>query len=305
MFSLLAMFDQSTDTLSIVSRTYDTVSFLSDLGHESEHVGVVKAVLRESAAHVVVIDLTHGIAPFDTRGASLSLARAVPYLTEGIVIVAVDPGVAGDRRLVAVEVAGGAGIFIGPDNGVLAPGVALAGGAERAVVLNRDELHLASPGATFAARDVLAPIAALLANGEDLFDVGTEIDSSLLLPGLVPIPREENGDFECEVLWVDRFGNCQLNVSRDDLESSWGAPVGRVRVSFGDTTRNFIVAQSYAELGQGAAGLVVDSSGLLSVAVDGGSATVQLGLGEGQQMTLQPGGLEPAVSTPVTLRPTL
>lgn len=299
------MFDQSTDTLSIVSRTYDTVSFLSDLGHESEHVGVVKAVLRESAAHVVVIDLTHGIAPFDTRGASLSLARAVPYLTEGIVIVAVDPGVAGDRRLVAVEVAGGAGIFIGPDNGVLAPGVALAGGAERAVVLNRDELHLASPGATFAARDVLAPIAALLANGEDLFDVGTEIDSSLLLPGLVPIPREENGDFECEVLWVDRFGNCQLNVSRDDLESSWGAPVGRVRVSFGDTTRNFIVAQSYAELGQGAAGLVVDSSGLLSVAVDGGSATVQLGLGEGQQMTLQPGGLEPAVSTPVTLRPTL
>lgn len=299
------MFDQSTDTLSIVSRTYDTVSFLSDLGHESEHVGVVKAVLRESAAHVVVIDLTHGIAPFDTRGASLSLARAVPYLTEGIVIVAVDPGVAGDRRLVAVEVAGGAGIFIGPDNGVLAPGVALAGGAERAVVLNRDELHLASPGATFVARDVLAPIAALLANGEDLFDVGTEIDSSLLLPGLVPIPREENGDFECEVLWVDRFGNCQLNVSRDDLESSWGAPVGRVRVSFGDTTRNFIVAQSYAELGQGAAGLVVDSSGLLSVAVDGGSATVQLGLGEGQQMTLQPGGLEPAVSTPVTLRPTL
>lgn len=305
MFSLLAMFDQSTDTLSIVSRTYDTVSFLSDLGHESEHVGVVKAVLRESAAHVVVIDLTHGIAPFDTRGASLSLARAVPYLTEGIVIVAVDPGVAGDRRLVAVEVAGGAGIFIGPDNGVLAPGVALAGGAERAVVLNRDELHLASPGATFVARDVLAPIAALLANGEDLFDVGTEIDSSLLLPGLVPIPREENGDFECEVLWVDRFGNCQLNVSRDDLESSWGAPVGRVRVSFGDTTRNFIVAQSYTELGQGAAGLVVDSSGLLSVAVDGGSATVQLGLGEGQQMTLQPGGLEPAVSTPVTLRPTL
>ncbi len=287
-----------------MSRTYDTVSFLSDLGYESEHAGVVKAVLRETAPHVVVIDLTHGIAPFDTRGASLSLARAVPYLTEGIVIAAVDPGASGERRLVAVEVAGGAGIFIGPDNGVLAPGVALAGGAERAVVLDRDDLHLATPGTTFVARDVFAPIAALLANGEDLFDVGTEIDPSLLLPGIVPIPREENGRFECEVLWVDRFGNCQLNVSLDDLETSWAAPVQRVRVSFGDTTRNFVVAQSFAEMGQGAAGLVIDSSGLLCVAVDSGSATEQLGLGEGQQVTLQPGGDEPALSTPVSLRPT-
>jgi len=287
-----------------VSRTYDTVSFLSDLGYESEHAGVVKAVIRESAPHVVVIDLTHGIAPFDTRGASLSLARAVPYLTEGIVIAAVDPGTSNERRLVAVEVAGGAGIFIGPDNGVLAPGVALAGGAERAVVLDREELHLATPGTTFVARDVFAPIAALLANGEDLFDVGTEIDSSLLLPGIVPIPREENGGFECEVLWVDRFGNCQLNVSLDDLETSWVNPVERVRVSFGDTTRNFVVVQSFAELGQGATGLVIDSAGLLCVAVDCGSATDQLSLGEGQQVTLQPGGDEPAVSTPVALRPT-
>ena len=288
-----------------MSRTYDTVSFLSDLGYESEHVGVVKAVIRESAPQVVVIDLTHGIAPFDTRGASLSLARAVPYLTEGIVIAAVDPGASNERRLVAVEVAGGAGIFIGPDNGVLAPGVALAGGAERAVVLDHDELHLATPGTTFVARDVFAPIAALLANGEDLFDVGTEIDPSLLLPGIIPIPREENGGFEGEVLWVDRFGNCQLNVSLDDLETSWVNPVERVRVSFGDTTRNFVVAGSYAELGQGAAGLVVDSSGLLCVAVDSGSAAEQLGLGEGQQVTLQPGGDEPAISTPVALRPTL
>ena len=287
-----------------MSRTYDTVSFLSDLGYESEHAGVVKAVIRESAPHVVVIDLTHGITPLDTRGASLSLARAVPYLTEGIVIAAVDPGASSERRLVAVEVAGGAGIFIGPDNGVLAPGVALAGGAERAVVLDRDELHLATPGTTFVARDVFAPIAALLANGEDLFDVGTEVDPSLLLPGIVPIPREENGGFECEVLWVDRFGNCQLNVSLDDLETSWAAPVQRVRVSFGDTTRNFVVAQSFAEMGQGAAGLVIDSSGLLCVAVDSGSATEQLGLGEGQQVTLQPGGDEPALSTPVSLRPT-
>jgi S-adenosylmethionine hydrolase len=133
------------------SRRYDTVSFLSDFGHGSDSVGIIKSILRDLAPDVVVIDIAHDIAPFDVRAASLALARAVPYLPEGIIITSVDPGAGGSRRIVAVEIAGGAGIVIGPDNGLIATGVALAGGADRAVVLDRDEHHLASPGATFVA----------------------------------------------------------------------------------------------------------------------------------------------------------
>ena len=285
-----------------MSRTYETVSFISDFGYESEHVGVVKAVLRESAPQVVVIDLTHGISPFDVRGASLSLARAVPYLTEGIVIAAVDPGAGTQRHLVAIEVAGGAGIFIGPDNGLLAPGVALVGGAERAVILDKEEHHLVAPGSTFAARDVFAPIAAMLCNGIDLYEVGTQVDPAALLPGIVPIPRDENGTLECEVIWVDRFGNCQLNVSLEDLETAWNTKVDRVRVSFGENIRNFAISTSFADLGQSATGLVIDSSGLLCLAVDRSSAAKELSLGEGEQVSLQLGGTEPGVSTPISLR---
>jgi len=283
------------------SRRYDTVSFLSDFGHGSDAVGIIKSIVRDLAPDVVVIDIAHDITPFDVRAASLALARAVPYLPEGIIITSVDPGAGGSRRVVAVEIAGGAGIVIGPDNGLIATGVALAGGADRAVVLDRDEHHLASPGATFAARDVMAPVAAALCRGVDLFAVGTEIDVATLLPSVVPIPREENGGLACEVIWVDRFGNCQLNVSVDDLATVWGTAPERARVSWADNVRNLRITTSYADLGAGALGLVVDSTGLLSLSLDRASAARELGIGEGEGVLVTPSD-EQGVTVPVTLR---
>ena len=202
-----------------MARRYDTVSFLSDLGTDDELVGVIKAVIRDLAPHAHVLDLAHGIRPFDVRGGSLALARAVPYLPEGVILAVVDPGVGTTRRAVAIEVAGGAGVMVGPDNGLLAAAVAVVGGAERAVLLTDSAFHLEAAGTTFAGRDVFAPVAAHLANGVDLADLGPAVDPGVLMPGLVPLPRDEEDGVHAEVLWVDRFGNCELNVSVDDLRA--------------------------------------------------------------------------------------
>ena len=87
-------------------RRYDTVSFLTDYGNRDEFVGVVKAVIRDIAPHVAVVDLTHEIAPFDVRAGALALARCIGYVPSGVVLAVVDPGVGTDRRAVAIEVAG-------------------------------------------------------------------------------------------------------------------------------------------------------------------------------------------------------
>ncbi|NBT20898.1 MAG: hypothetical protein EBT17_02030, partial [Actinobacteria bacterium] len=92
--------------------------------------------MADLAPHVRVIDLTHEIAPFDVRAGSLALARCISYVPNGIVLAVVDPGVGTARRPIAVSVGGGRGVLIGPDNGLLSMGVALAGGADTAVVLN-------------------------------------------------------------------------------------------------------------------------------------------------------------------------
>jgi S-adenosyl-L-methionine hydrolase (adenosine-forming) len=266
-----------------MGRRYDTITFLSDYGLTDEFVGVVKSVIRSIAPEVVVIDLTHDIEPHDVRGGGLTLARSAQYLAPGVVLAVVDPGVGSDRRAVAIEVGDGQSVLIGPDNGLLAAAVAMVGGADRAVALTNAEYQLPAPGPTFAGRDVFAPAAAHLCNGVDLDALGEPVDPVTLLPGLLPVTREEHGAVVAEVLWIDRFGNAQLNVDPDEV-SSLG---DRVRLRFAETKRTAIRADNYAALRTGEVGLVVDSYGLLSIAVDRGSAAEQLGLHAGDPVTLE------------------
>lgn len=276
---------------------HDTISFLSDFGHDDEFVGVVKSVIRDIAPHVVVVDLTHSIPPFDVRAGSLALARAVQYVASGIVLAVVDPGVGTDRRAVAVEVAGGSGVFVGPDNGLLASAVALAGGAERAVALTNPIYQLPAPGPTFAGRDVFAPAAAHLAMGVPFHELGEELDAHTLLPGVLPLTRAEGDRLIGEVLWVDRFGNAQLNVDPDEL-ASFG---DTVLLRFHDTVRTARRADTYGAIPNGAVGLVVDSYGLVSVCLERQSAAAELGIGAGDEVQLE-AGQSRGVSSPVTLR---
>jgi S-adenosyl-L-methionine hydrolase (adenosine-forming) len=278
---------------------FDTVSFLSDYGHADEFVGVVKGVIRDLARHVTVIDLSHDIPPHDVRAGSLTLARAIQYVPSGVVLAVVDPGVGTDRRAVAVAVAGGRGVLVGPDNGLLAPAVAMAGGAEQAVALTRPDYHLGEPSATFHGRDVFAPVAAHLCNGVPLDVVGVPVDPATLLPGVVPLPREESGALVCEILWVDRFGNAQLNVGPDDL-SALGAHI-RLEWDGGQQTRVATRATTYDEITPGAVGLVIDSYGLWSVCLARRSAAAELGLGAGDLITLSGVDESPASPAAVTL----
>ncbi len=272
---------------------FETVSFLSDYGLEDEFVGVVKAVIRGIAPAATVIDITHQVPPHDVRAGGLVLARTVQYLPPGVVLAVVDPGVATERKAVAVEVGGGPGedaeeeprsVLLGPDNGLLAPAVALGGGARRAVALTNEEFHLPAPGPTFAGRDVFAPVAAHLCNGAELDELGEPVDPNLLVPGILPLSRVEDGGVESEVLWVDRFGNAQLNVDPAEIDDL-GSPLV---LRMGERSRTAVRAVSYAELGPGQVGLVVDSYGLVSVALDRRSAAEELRLGAGDAVRIEP-----------------
>lgn len=273
-----------------MGRRYDTISFLSDYGTDDEFVGVVKSVIRELAPHATVIDLTHGIRPFDVRAGSLALARAISYVASGVVMAVVDPGVGTARRGIAVEVADGEGVLIGPDNGLLAPAVAMAGGAGRAIQLDNPDHRLEAPGPTFDGRDVFAPAAAALCAGVDLLELGSEVDADLLFPGVVPLPQIDDSMVIAQALWIDRFGNVQLNVGPDDLPEVLADNV-QVRFSAptdptGGTTRAAACVASFAEVATGAVGLVVDSNGMLAIVMNQRSAADELGIADGDQVVI-------------------
>ena len=254
---------------------YDTVSFLSDYGTVDEFVGIVHSVIRSIEPGAVVVDVTHHIPAYDVRAGGLALARSVPYLCPGVVVAVVDPGVGTERRGIGVEVGDGMSVLVGPDNGLLAPAVAMCGGAGRVVELTNADYQLPAPGPTFAGRDIFAPAAAHLCAGVPLDELGPVIAATSLTPGLLPVSHYDDATLIAEVLWVDGYGNAQLNLDPAEI-ASFG---DRVRLQFNDTTRSAKVVSTFGAVGPNEIGLIVDSYGLVSVVVDEGSAATALGLG--------------------------
>ena len=288
-----------------MGRRYETVWFLSDDGTADEFVGVRPLGDPRDRTARQGDRSTHGVAPFDVRAGSLALARSISYVASGVVLAVVDPEW---RRLAGQSPSRSPEVRVcssGPTT-VCCPAVALAGGAERAVELSDTSWHLPSPGATFAGRDVFAPAAAQLCNGVDLTDLGESIDADLLLPGVVALPQADDHTVIAQVLWVDRYGNAQLNVGPDDLPGGFGARIDlRVQLADGSdgwgATQCAAGASSYAELGGGAVGLVLDSSVCSRVSMDQRSAAEELGLDVGDQVTLTASD-DAGITQPVTLR---
>lgn len=271
----------------VVGAPAPVVAFLSDYGTSDEFVGVCKGVILSIAPHAVLLDLVHDLPPHDVGAGALALVRAVQYLPEGALVLAVvDPGVGTRRRLVAVACAHAT--LFGPDNGLLAPAVAMLGGARAVVELTEARFHLPAPGATFAGRDVLAPALAHHAAGTPLHELGDAVDPATLVPGIVGLPRVEGGAIQAEVWWIDRFGNCQLNLGPAELEEL-GARLGaRIEVHANDTVRAARWVPTYAEAKPSELVLVVDSYGMCSLALDRRSAAAELGLQRGATVTLVP-----------------
>ncbi len=261
------------------------VSFLSDYGLVDEFVGVCHAVMLDVTPDLRIVDITHDVAPFDVRAGALTLVRAVQYLPDGVVLAIVDPGVGTDRRCIAVEVEGG--FLVGPDNGLLAPAVAMLGGPARIVALDNPEYQLTAPGTTFAGRDIMAPAASYLASGVSIDALGTPVDAAGLAPGLIPLPQEDDdGAIAGEVLWVDRYGNCQLNIAPEQLVDRGVGPGGFVGVTIGGKERRAHWVSAFADAKPSELALLVDSYGMCALAFDQRSAAGELQARAGTTLTV-------------------
>jgi len=278
-----------------------TVFFLSDYGLDDEFVGVVRAVLRRLAPAATVVDLTHGITPFDVRAGAQTLVRSVPHLGPGVVLAVVDPGVGTARRGVAVE-SGDGRWFVAPDNGLVALAAERSGGITTAVSLPKP----AGVPDTFDGRDVFAPAAAHLALGRDAATLGEPLDPADLvrLPEILVQEGSEGGRrvLRAEVTWIDRFGNVQLAAGAErgpaaPAEGLGAVPVAGSRVGAGSVVearvgtgadrawrgRRFTIrrVRAFHDLEPGELGLLADANGRLALALREGSAAALTGAIEG------------------------
>lgn len=249
-------------------------------------MGICHAVILREDPTIPIIDLTHGIARQDVRAGAVALTDSVPYLPDGTVVVAVvDPGVGSDRRALAVEASNGL-VFIGPDNGLLAPGLDAAGGAAAAFEIGQSPWRIEPVSSTFHGRDIFSPVAAKIAAGAPIVESGVAIDHDDLVQIDTPPTAFADGQLTTAVLAVDEFGNARLAATPQDLS---GVAIGSVvEIDSDDMRRQVELVQTYADAENGAPVLIVDSSGSLSISINGGDAAATLRLEPGKIVRVIP-----------------
>ena len=249
------------------------ITFLTDFGTSDSYVGEVKGVLASLAPGVPVVDISHSLAPGNIRAGAHILARTWHRYPGGTVhLVVVDPGVGGTREAIAVE--SGGHFFVGPDNGVLT-----------AAFYNAAPLVVRLPvpdgaAATFHGRDVFAPVAARLALGEPILQLGQSFsgEPTRLVD---PVPWYQGKAVIGEVMYVDHFGNLVTNLT-EDLVPHYAVlevddfEVGPVRRTFGDVPQGELLAY-------------IGSGNTVEIAVRDGSATRRLGVGVGGRIRVRLG----------------
>jgi len=259
------------------------ITFLSDYGSDDEFAAVCKGVILQALPDATITDVSHGIQPGDVRAGALALVRSIPYFPPGVHLAVVDPGVGTDRKALVIETADGRH-FVGPDNGLLSPAVAISGGAVAAVQLEPRNWGLGTPSPTFWGRDVFAPAAAVVAGGESMYDLGAAVDPAELVPLLIPLAQVQDGEVHGVVLWVDRFGNVQTNLTETELAEIGIGDAGAIYFHHRDRRERIPFVRTFADVDAGRLLAFVDSVGQVSIAVNGGSASAELGLAEGAPM---------------------
>jgi S-adenosylmethionine hydrolase len=262
------------------------ISFLSDFGLQDDFVGTCHGVIKRIAPEAQIIDITHGIEPQAVLQGALVLASTVPYMPEGVHLAVVDPGVGSDRRCLALQDAVGRR-YVGPDNGLLVPAAEKPGSIVQAWELTNAAYMLEPVSRTFHGRDVFAPAAAHLATGVAPEELGPAVDPQSLVRLELPKPEVGEARIRATVLYIDRFGNVQLNLSRADVEHAGIGPGAKLELDLGVDRYYATAASAFADARAGDIILYEDAYQNIAVAITDGNAAEMFSIRPGRQLSIR------------------
>ncbi|MBN1425008.1 SAM-dependent chlorinase/fluorinase [Candidatus Fermentibacteria bacterium] len=256
------------------------ITLTTDFGLDDPYVGVMKGVILQICPTCHLVDLAHTLSQGDVLRASFALRAALEYFPQGTVhLVVVDPGVGSARHPVAVH---GRGMyFVGPDNGLFWF-LADDDPPPRVVTIQNRAYVLPRTSSTFHGRDIFAPVAAYLARGVRLEELGPPLRTVVRLD--LPRPqRISSHRIGGAVIYVDHFGNCISNIAPEELGIDLTRGSWTVRCDAGQLP----VRRFYSEVDAGTPLAVIGSSGHVELSVRDGSAALQLDLGPGAPFVIE------------------
>ena len=254
------------------------VTLTTDFGLQDHYVSVMKAVMLGVNPDLRFIDISHQIPPQDIMaGAWVVRNASLEFPPNTVHLVVVDPGVGTERDAVAVKIKDQ--LYVGPDNGIFS----LIGDEfeYEAYRLTNQSFWKKEPSNTFHGRDIFAPVAAHLASGADLSELGEPVEELVTYRWAVPISDKDG--IQGWVMHIDRYGNLITNISSSLISESIGT--SKFRIYTGNTILDEIVP-TFNSVADGEPAAYIGSSDTLEIAINKGNAQQMLGVQKGAQVSI-------------------
>jgi len=254
------------------------ITLTTDFGCQDHYVGVLKAVILSIAPDVRLIDISHDIPPQDIMAGAWVVRNSAMLFPDGSVhLVVVDPGVGTKRKPIAMQI--GNQFFVGPDNGIFS--LIADQHSHQAVELNEPSFWRPNPSHTFHGRDIFAPVAAHLANGASLSDLGSPLKSLENYRWAMPISDKDG--VQGWVVHIDRFGNLITNIPEKMVAEA--GERAKLKIYVGNTILNKLV-DTFGEVTEGEPAAYIGSAGMLEIAINKGDAHEMLGVEKGAPISI-------------------
>jgi hypothetical protein len=249
------------------------VTITSDFGLTDAYVAAMKGTILRHCRTAVLIDVTHNVPPGDVLCGSITLERAIDGFGPGTIHLAVvDPGVGTNRRIIVAQIH--ESIVICPDNGLITWAWHRLGPAKVGELIWHPPTK---PSDTFHGRDIMAPVAGMMASGLSIARLIRPIDD----PVLIDVAPSKAPARSGRIIHIDHFGNATTNIARESLGSIPRLTVRVARKRVGRFKR------TYYDAAPGSPLALFGSSGLVEIAVRDGSAAKQLGLRVGDPVVIK------------------
>ncbi|NNJ97863.1 MAG: SAM-dependent chlorinase/fluorinase [Gammaproteobacteria bacterium] len=241
------------------------IVLFTDFGVTGPYVGQMKSVLCQRAPTTPLIDLMHDAPSFDPQAAAYLLSALVSqFPRDSVFLCVVDPGVGSQRKPLIARIS--ERWFVGPDNGLLdiVAQHALGIGEIKWWEIGWQPAQLSS---SFHGRDLFAPVAAMLANGDAppgrLLDISAERI------------RRWPSDLE-KIIYIDHFGNAMTGIRAANLDNHQTIAVADKRLCW---------ARTFSDVALGQGFWYENSNGLVELAVNQGRADEMLRINIGDAAT--------------------
>lgn len=245
------------------------ITLISDWGSKDHYTGAVKGAILRHDPSIQIIDITHGINPFNILQASFVLRNSYPEFPEGSIhIVGVNTVESRQHPHVAIFHKGQ--YFIGSDNGIFSLAFDEAPEQITEISIFHDKAFF-----TFSVRDRFVKAACHIAAGKPIIELGTKRDSLTEKHHFKPVA--EPSVIKGKVIYIDRYENVFVNITREIFEKTRGKRPFEIQVRNAEYPVSTI-SDSYSDVPIGNILALFGSTGYLEIAVNQGNAAGLLGL---------------------------